>query len=583
MKRMQYIWSVLLACVLVSCEEKLPEFDVTTLSMKAEWRDANLYLSSDIKLSSGVGIKEQGFVLELPVCSSAGYYGSETEQRTVQIPVGESLEYTLLSEGWKEGLKCTAYAYVKTHIGNFRSGVVEVQTVSNAPQPVFTQVTHTPSAKGAYYGGGTVVIEGKHFNGMPRSAEVRANGLHMEVKEGGPGRIEARYSPYTFQDAGEYELEVTLMGQTYTLEQKMVVEGIRIVSVQPEHPRHGELVKMYLENYTPGHIIGTSSGYWNVDINIQEEAEGYITFRVPEYPVNQFNVRLVDRGGVASIPYALRPALSWEELDLEQSGWTASSLYFAPYATTYHAGKTYQANGEHTALLVFDSATLGWQTIDYPDIPNRANSMQNVKLFGYQDYLYLFASVIDWSTNIRYSYLYRMGIDNGQWELVEEVDNTLLRVENAEFAVTDGGVVYVCDKYGWMEYDLNSKTWKPSESKLAPSLVIGGRGNKVYCVVGDQICWADFTTDAQPVPMTESYPRKNFVLSDDYLYYQKDEGFYRIALDKPDAKEESLGSLAFEPPFDVCGYGLLLPASDVPCLIWQTPMDEVKLYQYIPE
>jgi hypothetical protein len=89
--------------MLASCEEKLPEFEVTTLSVQAEWQGFDLHLSSNMNLASGIEIQEQGFVVELPVNQLHGYWQDSPdtrEKRTIRVPLGESLDYTLSSEGW---------------------------------------------------------------------------------------------------------------------------------------------------------------------------------------------------------------------------------------------------------------------------------------------------------------------------------------------------------------------------------------------------------------------------------------------------------------------------------------------------
>ena len=51
---MRYMVGMLLACVLVSCEEKLPEFDITTVTIRAEWQEHDLHLSSGLELADHI-------------------------------------------------------------------------------------------------------------------------------------------------------------------------------------------------------------------------------------------------------------------------------------------------------------------------------------------------------------------------------------------------------------------------------------------------------------------------------------------------------------------------------------------------
>ena len=587
MKRMRYIVGMLLACVLVSCEEKLSEFDITTVTIRAEWQEHNLHLISDLELAAGIDIKEQGFVLELPVLSGGWWIDYDRELRTVKVPVGESLTYTLLSEGWKEGLTCTAFAYIVTNSGKYRSDKIEITTLSGAPEPVFTKVTQQPSAAGVYYGGGHVIVEGKHFNGNSNGIWVLVGGFHAEVVEGSPGRVVARYPSYTYQQAGDYEVKVIYAEKEYTLAQKMTVDGIRILSTEPEYPRHGDLVKMYIENCAPGNIMDVLSGFWNVEIDVVEEGEGYVTFRTPVYPVGRFEVTLLGKDAIRSKPHVLEMAPSWEELDLAQAGWPGKP-FTNQSSWTHHDGKTYLTDTEHTALMVFDSATLGWKSVAYPDIPNRMEYWMNEQLFGYKNHLYLFVCLHKWNSDIVWQYLYRMDVDTCQWELVEEVDPAVLKGDYARFAVTEEGVAYaLCEGAKLMEYDLENLTWKESAHSLPHSAVlIGGSGNKVYyreTHIGGMICGVDFASGSQPERIITEYSRQFFVLDDDYLYYQREYAFYRISLSNPGAGEEFLGTLGL-PAFEYdWGNGCLLPASEVPCLIWNTPSEGVKFYRYIPE
>ena len=45
---MHYIWSMLLVWVLASCEETLPEFEVTTISVQAKWEGYDLRLLTTV-------------------------------------------------------------------------------------------------------------------------------------------------------------------------------------------------------------------------------------------------------------------------------------------------------------------------------------------------------------------------------------------------------------------------------------------------------------------------------------------------------------------------------------------------------
>ena len=95
----------------------------------------------------------------------------------------------------------------------------------------------------------------------------------------------------------------------------------------------------------------------------------------------------------------------------------------------------------------------------------------------------------------------------------------------------------------------------------------------------------DSASGGQPKQVfPQLYPREFLSISEGYIYYTNGLSIYRKRLDASDAKEECMGvALTDVILSDGMGNGLLLPASDVPCLIWQTPMDGVKLYQYIPE
>ena len=589
MKRILYIGCMWLATLmLASCEEKLPEFEVTTLSVQAEWQGFDLHLSSNMNLASGIEIQEQGFVVELPVNQLHGYWQDSPdtrEKRTIRVPVGESLDYTLSSEGWGPDLSCTAYAYIKTNAGNYRSAEIEKRTQDNPPQPKFTKITYVPT--GLFTG--ILTIEGKYFNGSPGRVELLIDECTATVTDGGPGRIVAECHKYhALHEGEEYEVKVKLGQNTYTLAPKWVVEGIRIVSTEPEHPKHGELVKMYLENYTPGTILGNSTGHYALSVDILEEAEGYITFRVPEYPVAYFDIALMNNFGIFSKPYRLEVKQFWQEQDLEQAGWPGHS--FNVHAVrTYHAGKTYLSNEDHTALMVFDSATKRWKSVAYPDLAHRSEYWSNVQLFGHGDYLYLFLCLKKWNDVVSWQQFYRMHVDTETWELYDEVDASVVKGDNLRFAATNGGIVYVSGAgEKLMQYDLNAKTWKAVECSLRPDVVtiIGGKDDKVYYYethYEGKIYGVNLKTGEAPVQMLPSYYNIQALLLDDqYLYIQNEWSFSRVPLDAP-GNEESLGILTLTPPFDYDkGQGFLIPAPEAPYVIWNTPNEGVKFYRYNP-
>ena len=323
MKRISYIWSVLLAILLVSCEEQLPKFDVTTIKVKAEWIDHDLHLSSSVDIASEVEILEQGFVLELPVFESSGYWNDHNdarEKRTVKVPVGTDVSYVLLSEGWEPELTCTVYAYVKTSTGNYRSHVEQLKT-TEPKKPEFTNLIHIPSEKGPYYGGGKLIIEGKNLTATKESVSVYLAGIPLDVVKVESERITALYPAMQWNQTGEYIVKFKKGKREYILPQKMGIDGIQILSINPEKPRHGEKVTMYLENFTPGYIKAhIASNVINVDIEILEQTEEYITFHAPEYPSTHFEIQLQDKYGIWSASFVIDINTLWKKLDLADVG-----------------------------------------------------------------------------------------------------------------------------------------------------------------------------------------------------------------------------------------------------------------------
>ena len=607
MRHMRYFWSMLLVWVLASCEEQLPEFEVTTIEVQSAWKGHDLHLSSSMDLATGVKIQEQGFVLEFPVYDIMGNWHDSPdarEKRTFIVPAEEDLSITIPSEGWGEGLICTAYAFIKTNAGNYRSGVAEIETVS-PPEPVFTKVTLIPSDEGPYYGGGDLRIEGQYFNGSLVTVSVRVGGFQMELSEVGSGYIVARYPPYMFNQAGEYEIQVGLANKTYILNQKLEIKAIDILSIVPEHPRHGELVTMYLDNYKPGDILEKSSGYWSVDFDILEEGDGYITFRVPQYPAGKFDIALINQFGIRSKPYTIEVAPTWKEMNLSQIGWTGQE-WDVSFNWTYHAGKTYMTTRDHSSLIVFDSATFSFNSVPYPDVPHLSagnpvtNNVQNVRLFGWKNYLYMFVCLYREPTSdnasTHWQYLYRMDVQTQQWEFLEEIDESVLVGSNLKIAATDEGVAYAMYE-GWdtshfsrlLEYDLVNKVWKQSDKVFSEyGMIVGSRNNKIYYYdwyIDGGIYGVNLGAGTPPEEILPvQYPREFMVVGDAHLYYQKDYAFYRIPLDQPGAEEECLGTLCLEQPFTSdWGYGLIVPGPGAPCLIWKTPNEGVKFYQYMSE
>ena len=141
--------------------------------------------------------------------------------------------------------------------------------------------------------------------------------------------------------------------------------------------------------------------------------------------------------GIFSKPYRLEVKQFWQEQDLEQAGWPGHS--FNVYSVrTYHAGKTYLSNEDHTALMVFDSATKRWKSVAYPDLAHRSEYWSNVQLFGHGDYLYLFVCLKKWNDVVSWQQFYRMHVETETWELYDEVDASVVKGDNLRFAATNG-------------------------------------------------------------------------------------------------------------------------------------------------
>lgn len=584
---MQYIWSILLAMVLlVSCEETLPKFEVTTIKVKAEWKNADLYLTTDMDLASGVEVLEQGFVLGLPVYNYSWTDNPDwLEKRTVTVPVGTTA-YTFPSEGWAEGLNCTVYAYVKTNSGNYRSWPLELKT-PEPPAPKFVNVTLEPGINGPWYGGGTLIIEGENFYGNIGNVSVYVENYELEIAEGGSGRIIAKLPGFMFNHVGEYAVKVKISGHEYALTQKMVIDGIRILSVEPEHPRHGELVKMNIQKPVPGSILEIATDIWQVKPEVLEETDEYIIFRMPEYPAEKFEFSLADQFAVWSKPFTVEVGSSWKELELDPAIWNGQSLDVN--TLTYHAGKTYISNADHTALMVFDPATTAWQKVPYPDIPSGNQWFHQVKMCGWNDYLYLYVcNIRDASMEggfMNWQYLYRLDLNNGQWTLVGKHEDAEPIYKDVDLTATEEGVLYITENghnpdyyMTLMEYHLTDKTWKESDYDLPSGVdLIGSRGNVVYYQAGGDFYAVNIGEGSQAelvldMPVWVHYP----VVSDEYLYYSIDESVIcRVRLGVPGAEEERLGVPNAE------GTRLILPDAEQPCCIVQDAYGSMKFYQYI--
>lgn len=608
MKRMRYIWSVMLAMVLLaSCEEKLPEFDVTSIRFEAGWKEADLHLSAKVDYSSGVEIMEQGFVLELPVWHTGFWvdYEGDREVRTIKVPAGAEVTYVLPNEGWDEGLSCNAYAYLKTSAGNFRSDVVELNTMG-PKEAQFTSLTHIPSAEGPWRGGGTLIIEGKNFSALKDNMKVcvvkkvetmGVTTLHIQELSG--ERIVATYPADQIGTVGEYEVQVSIGSRTYVLPQKMVIEGIRIRSVVPERPRHGEPVMMYLDNFTPGDVADILVDR-PIDIEILEENYEGILFRVPEYPSCQYAITLIEKNGVMGDDFMLEVEPSWKELDMAKVGLDAIDIgdkgagFVHRGSHVYYDGKNYVVNARKKLLTVFDTATMKWKQLDLPAVTQEW-FLNNAQMFVCQGYLYMFVcmTTADMAGGFeRWQYLCRMDLQTEQWEVVEEIDDADLMGERLTFAVTEDGIVYAAEnneytnQYRLMEYRCSDGTWKESDHQLpAFAKLMGAYGNTLYYQNDSGIYAYTVGSGNQPVRITPSLTVWSFpVMADNFLYYIDEYTFCRVRMDVSEPKVERLGvpfvGLNFS---SVLGFGMPVHVPEAPCLIWQPTYGDMKFYQYLPK
>lgn len=606
MKTMRYIWNIVAALLLAACEESLPAFDVSAVTIEAEWKEGDLHLSSSVDVASGNAVIEQGFVLELPVFWLDNWrdYPGEREKRTIRVESASQVSCVLQSEGWDPGLACTAYAYVKTSAGNFRSGVIEFKTVGIV-EPVFTDVTHLPSEQGPYYGGGTVIVEGSHFIAKPENVKVfmqkdlqgYLKTVELEIEELTTERIVAHYPAGEWGHVGEYDVKVVFGTNTFVVKQKVVMEGINILSVEPERPHAGEVVKMYLENFTPGSIRYFTTNVMGVDLEILEETDSYITFRAPEYPADSFTIELVDQRNVRSEPFVMQMAPLWEKMDLAQVGLEGQTLEQNFMNTlvhgndyTWHDNRTFILDYKRSRMLVFDGAAVRWSEIALPDIPHREWILADSQLFGHGDCLYMYVKIIFPGDleRIVWQYLYCLDLPTGQWRLVEELDNDLLSGEDISMAAVEDGVVYASIRSNsLMEYHLADGVWKDSGLDLPP--LYSFLGSEGHCLFyhdeggGSDVYGVD-VRDGQPWRVMKGYyhPKKNRLVANGYFYYQEDAALYRVPLHTPDAELERLGVPFLDIPAYRLeyGFGVFVPSLEALYFIWQIPGDEVRFYRY---
>lgn len=609
MKTMRYIWNIVAALLLVACEENLTAFDVSAVTIEAEWKEGDLHLSSSVDVASGNTVVEQGFVLELPVFGWSGWRDSSNarEKRTIRVESASQVSYVLQYEGWDPGLECTAYAYVKTSAGNFRSRMIKFNTVEIV-EPVITNITHRPSEQGPFRGGGTVIVEGSRFVGkagivkvfMQKYLHGYLSTFELEIEELTTERIVAHYPGGQWGYVGEYEVKLVIGTNTFVANQKMVIEGINILSIEPERPHAGEVVKMYLENFTPGSIRYLKINVLGLDLEILEETDSYITFRAPEYPADSFTVELCDQRNLWSEPFVMQLAPLWEEMDLAQVGLESETLGQNFMNTlvhgndyTWHDNKTFILDYNRSRMLVFDGAAVRWSEIALPDIHNSEWILADSQLFGHGDCLYMYVKIIfpgnqEHPERIIWQYLYCLDLPTGQWRLVEELDNDLLSGEDISMAAVQDGVVYASvQSNSLMEYHLADGVWKDSALDLPP--LYSFLGSEGHCLFyhgkgGDNGVYGVDVRGGQPWRVMEGYyyPKKNRLVANGYFYYQENAALYRVPLYTPDAELERLGvPFLGIPAYQLeNGFGVFVPSSEALYFIWQVPGDELRFYRY---
>jgi len=579
MKRTLYfvnIGIISLFIILSACKEELPHS--AYLTIESNWIDHSFHLSADIKKSSELKILEQGFIVDLPKYTNNKWYdyGSEMERHTIIIKNDKLFETTLKGQ-WEKGLRCHAYAYIKTNIGNFRSEGIDMIT-GIPPTPEIHSITNIPSKDGIYKGGGILIIDGMNFP-QPNLINIYIQkqydpNEYCKIKniQVTPTQIKAHYSSGNWNTVGEYNIKIHMGDHTFFPKEKIEVNGIKILSINPENPKHYQNATLQLENFH-------ANEYYNIfafqNIEVIEAKDNYLTIKIPGKPIKEFELRISNKYDIYSKPFTIKIAPSWENIRINgiQLGDVFRWDIFSNYAC-YYKGKTYLIDLDAQKLISFAPQTETWEEFPLPDIPNRefpSTHVTGFNMFGYKNYIYIFIAITrngdrqyDYA---RWNYLYRIDMNTSQWERLKDIDNS---INEFTTALTNNGIVYAWTGEKMMEYYPETDTWVNNKLLLPHwSTIIGSLDEYIYYHYDNIIFRINPQEDKEPeVMMPYTWPKNHLMMADKYIYYLNEYVCCRKIIDNPQSEIETMGA-----PYDIINNlsseCIFIHSEDKPYILWK--------------
>lgn len=548
------IWLLLgtLCCILASCfkDAELPATDGVELEVTSEWREHAFHCSAtESWVEDKVQIEERGFVFIFENDYSWGVDGETVTK--VMVPKEENFQCSLKGN-WGEGVSCRIYAYANMKNGNYRSEII-TRVTGESESPVIKSVTNIPSEQGMHRGG-KIIIEGQGFSTILKKNKVYLTDWGespLEVIEATTEKIVVTYDAWL--QTGEFTIKLVV--DKYECISKIVFRGPMIVGHEPLHPRYGDIVTLYMKDFSATDNFGLSVENY---IYPEKYQCPIVSISDDEIKIRLFSIKkeigislLYNDTWVCSQAYKISLDDPWKIHSVPDKGYYASSISF-------NNQKAYSFDYQNSRLRCFDSETEQWSYYDVKLVPEyRTNADSPGYVFSSGNYVYVSWAIMHYNTTngeVTYEdHYYRFNINTRQWQDVSELSKEMdIRAQTAS---GEGDIVYVWSPYNSpyiRKYHTTSGLWESTTDKIPDGMYMIGRYNDaIYCSNRSSIYKIkqgqlelvyDFLKDSS---IDSYWDNEDYLctLSGNYIYLPVTRALFRIDISKKAPQLESLGRL----------------------------------------
>ncbi|MDR0976533.1 MAG: hypothetical protein LBL78_02090 [Prevotellaceae bacterium] len=472
--------------LLTSCNNaELPGWGNVEFKLAANWKNYMLQLDLEEVVTGDLPLLERGLVIEYAQ-SYEGYVYNTSE--TLPI-VGSDRSHTVVYDPKAlSGTQYFVYAYAKTPLGLFRSEQLRGLT---GPGETFAvtgmdySLGDTPSKQWL-----NVTLKGRGFPTLPRQRQkvsivlhpVGSDDYYYSSPSSSTNDEQHRLEYLCFGDfyPGTYEVFVSFDGTLYNVPGQVVLDGVKIVLHEPEHPRYGDEVTLHLEGFDPAKPVLLMNQYIYGEFNLFQEYEivevGTDMIRVRLYPRNFHMLSLYQEGSVLSLPYTIYFAPKPWAIETT----TPVDNMYAPHNPCVLDGVIYLAADDGVAertLYGFDTRAHRWTAYPFPKTSSEYFiNIVPPTLVARGEHVYVSWEEYQGETNTTVGRYYRLHPSTAQWEALTAPARCYF---SGSAAGTDG-TLYYQDRDGTLtSYDTASDRWSAPGEKL-PGVLLSADADYLY-------------------------------------------------------------------------------------------------------